>query len=59
MLTGWQAINGKWYYFNNSGVMLTGWKLIDGKWYYFYGTGEMATNTTVDGYTLSASGAMV
>jgi len=39
--------------------MQTGWKSIGGKWYYFYSSGEMAANTTINGYTLSASGAMV
>lgn len=30
MVTGWQNINGKIFYFNESGVMATGEQLIDG-----------------------------
>ncbi len=37
MATGWQNIEGTWYYLNpsaesNTGFMCTGWKQIDGKW---------------------------
>lgn len=59
MATGWKQLSGSWYYFNASGAMLTGWQLIGGTWYYFYGSGAMAANTSVGGYKLSASGAMV
>lgn len=59
MVTGWQQIGGSWYYFNASGAMLTGWQLIGNTWYYFYGSGAMAANTSIGGYKLSASGAMV
>ena len=59
MVSGWQVIVGKWYYFTPGGIMQTGWKSIGGKWYYFYSSGEMAANTTINGYTLSASGAMI
>ena len=41
--TGWQQINGKWYYFDESGTMLTGWHKIDGKWYYLDPNGIMLT----------------
>lgn len=47
-----------WYYYYNSKCQ-TGWQKIDGTWYYFYSDGEMAYNTTIGGYTLNASGAMV
>ena len=33
--TGWQQINGLWYYFNSNGIAATGWKKIGSKWYYF------------------------
>ena len=55
---GWQEIGGSWYYFGSDGWMKTGWQEIGGTWYYFYDSGLMAANTTIDGYYLSASGAM-
>lgn len=58
MLTGWQAIGGKWYYFNGNGAMTTGWQKIDGLWYYLYSSGAMASNTTIDGYYLQANGTL-
>jgi len=58
MSTGWVKVNGTWYYMSASGAMQTGWKKINGKWYYFYESGAMASNTTIDGYHLSESGAM-
>ena len=39
MLTGWQQIGGKWYYFNGSGTMLTGTQRIGGKTYRFNSSG--------------------
>ena len=33
--TGWAKINGKYYYFNNEGVMQTGFLKNQGKWYFF------------------------
>lgn len=59
MTTGWQQIGGSWYYLNSSGAMLTGWQYISSAWYYFYGSGAMAANTSIGGYRLTASGAMV
>ena len=45
--TGWEKIDGKWYYFqpigDNTGAMQTGWKEINGKWYYFNSSGVMQT----------------
>ena len=43
MLTGWQWIDGYWYYFKtgDSGAMLTGWQWIDGKRYYFKPSGAL------------------
>ena len=34
------------------------WKKINGSWYYFDQTGSMLSNTAVDGYLLTKSGAM-
>lgn len=35
MTTGWQYVNGNWYYMDASGAMKTGWQYINGKWYFF------------------------
>ena len=60
--TGWQQIEGAWYYFAQSGVAQTGWAKIKGKWYYLDpADGKMVTGwITVDGkrYFLNDSGAM-
>lgn len=42
MLTGWQMINGEYYYLGTDGVMTTGWQLVDGVYYYMHSTGIMA-----------------
>lgn len=53
----WLHLNGqKWYYFDGNGKMATGWFKDNGEWYYFYSDGSMASNTTIDGYRLNASG---
>lgn len=59
MQTGWINLNGTWYYLNSSGAMQTGWINLGGTWYYLYSSGAMAANTTISGYTLSSSGALV
>ena len=43
-VTGWKLIDGKWYYFESTGVMQTGWKQISGKWYYLHTDGAMRTD---------------
>ncbi len=44
IVTGWQKLDGTWYYLNPSnGIMMTGWQAINGKWYYMNGSGEMQT----------------
>ena len=48
MLTGWQEINGKWYYFDTdgdaAGKMASAWRLLNEQWYYFdLQNGEMKT----------------
>ena len=42
-VTVWKQIDGKWYYFESTGVMQTGWKQISGKWYYLHTDGAMRT----------------
>ena len=60
-LTGWQTDipgwEGKWFYFDNDGVMKTGWVQDNGGWYYFGADGAMLVNTTTpDGYQVGADG---
>ena len=63
MKTGWEKVDGNWYYMASSGKMVTGWCEIGGKWYYFSkesnSLGQMLYNTTVDGYKLGADGAWI
>lgn len=62
MATGWKSVNGSWYYLDpaQGGKMLAnGWYWISGKCYYFYNWGGMAANTTINGYTVDATGAWV
>ena len=42
-ITGWQVIDGKTYYLDDSGNKVTGWKKIDGNKYYFDKEGVMQT----------------
>lgn len=53
--------DGEWYHFDADGYMQTGWfQDTDGKWYYLEpSSGKMLFNTTVDGYSLGADGAMI
>lgn len=58
---GWKLIDGKWYYFESTGVMQTGWKQISGKWYYLHTDGAMRTGwKQIDGkwYYFHTDGAM-
>ena len=57
MQTGWLPLGTTWYYLNGSGVMVTGWQQVGGVWYYFYSNGVMATNTVIDGWQITDSGA--
>ena len=53
MVTGWQQIGGKWYYFEAGGAMAAN------KWvgnYYLTGSGAMATNTWIGQYYVGADG---
>lgn len=59
--TGWEQIDGIWYWFDESGFMANGWKEIDGTWYYF-DNGAMVTGThKIKGkkYVFSDSGAWI
>lgn len=69
-LSGWQLINGRWYFLNPlkgeaEGRMLTGWQWIDGKCYYLAEIGMQdqpqgamyADGMTPDGYHVDPSGA--
>lgn len=53
------TINGKKYYFDNSGYMVTGWKLIDKDWYYFNGSGCMIKDQWIGNYYIGKDGKML
>ena len=49
---GWQKIDDKWYFYNESGHFQTGWLEDGGKWYYLEPTGEMSIGwKTIKGKT--------
>ena len=50
-VTGWKQIDGKWYYFESTGVMQTGWRTISGKIYYFHSKGDMAESEWIQDKT--------
>lgn len=61
LVTGWNNIDGTWYYFNSQGLMQTGWLNSGGLWYYLDRSGAMQTGVIqVEGkiYLLGPSGAM-
>ena len=41
--TGWQFIDGYWYYIESSGAYKTGWYQSEDRWYYFDTDGKMVT----------------
>ena len=67
MCTGFQQIDGKWYFFKPSGLMATGWVNTDDKWYYMLDDGTMVTgwlkidrgNNNVDYYFMKGDGSML
>ena len=67
MATNWLAVGGNWYFLSSDGAMKTGWQNGGGTWYYMYtandshggSEGVMARNCYIDGYYLSANGAML
>ena len=61
LATGWNKINGIWYYFDSYGLMQTGWIDSDGQRYYLDRSGAMQIGVIqVEGkiYLLGPSGAM-
>ncbi|MBW6410247.1 MBL fold metallo-hydrolase [Clostridium sp. YB-6] len=61
-VVGWQEIGGKWYNFNDLGIMRTGWSLINYNWFFLDDDGEMKTGWFKDGtnkFYLNESGAMI
>lgn len=62
LLTGWQYLAGRWYWFDGNGVMATGWLWERGKWYYLEpSSGAMRTGWLYDDatwYYLLSSGCM-
>ena len=46
---GMKKISGKWYYFNENGIMKTGWVSYNDKWYYFKTDGSRHTGVLKTG----------
>lgn len=46
--TGWEKIDGLWYYFNDDGTMHTGWLENNNKWYKLSESGSMITGWIQD-----------
>lgn len=58
--TGWQQVDGRWYYLNDDGSLVASkWIKSRGKWYYLGSTGAMVTNNTVDNCELGSDGAWI
>ncbi|MFK9090825.1 alkaline phosphatase PhoX [Bacillus salipaludis] len=58
---GWHFTSGKWFFYNENGVMQTGWVKVGPKWYFLEDSGEMKTGWLKDGtkwYYLASSGEM-
>ena len=43
LLTGWQLIEGTWYYYDDANQTVKGWLNLGGTWYYFNNQGAMQT----------------
>ena len=53
---GWKLIAGKWYFFDESGVVRDRWIRDNGKWYYLRSSGVMASNEFVNGWWFNKDG---
>ena len=53
MMTGWQAIDGEWYYLDTEGRMATNTWIGD---YYLTGNGSMAVNQWIGNYYVGSDG---
>lgn len=62
LLSGWQKVEGLWYFLNTNGVMATGWIKDKEKWYYLNGEGVMLCNCTLTikekTYTFNSDGSL-
>ena len=61
LVTGWQQVEGKWYFFGQDNLMKKWWVKDNGTWYYLNGSGEMQTGWLQDNgtwYYLEGSGAL-
>lgn len=59
--SGFNNINGNWYYYDENGNPLYGWQTINDKWYYFNKWGRMSIGWTFiseNWYYFDANGAM-
>ncbi|NFH90898.1 hypothetical protein FDA33_11930 [Clostridium botulinum] len=62
IINSWYGIDGKFYYFNESGTMVTGWYLINNDWYHFNESGARNTGWYNDNgkwYYLTETGKML
>ena len=56
--SGWEMIDGSWYYFDGAGWMVTGWLNLGQAWYYLDPSGAMVSSAWVGNYYLKADGKM-
>ena len=57
VVTGWQQIDGNWYYMWSDGTMAKNTWIENGdKWYYLGGSGAMVYNRIVDNYAIGSGG---
>ncbi len=61
MLTGWQCINGNWYFMESSGILVKNdWRQDQNKWFYLGSDGAIVKNAVIDGqYVVGEDGAWI